>query len=465
MGLDHGKSSTPNVGSTFSLNIANWDTAYAWGDHGAAGYVEEADFNANTILAATADDTPVALTIAEQRIVGRLTGGDIAAIPIGIADNNMLQVDGTSNVPANLDYAKFTANGLEGKSYAEVLTDLSGQAGAAFSFNSQNLTGVGSIGCGELTLTDGSSINLQEAVTFTGATTENLIKFPDDLAVALDFQEGGTSYLKFVTTNGSEAVVFSKNVSIGTATDMLAPLNITGDTASIEDRHEGIWIRGKTGAYIVQINVRGPRLEIGGGASIDTEPAMSINYLTGKVGIGRTPDYILDVDAGEIGEGNYDGLRIVDTGWKATSHPMLEFYNSNAQFGGGGTLAKIYGEIGSLGQNSKLFFAVADSSKNLQDRMVIDKDGNVGIGTTSPNAKLEVAGAIATSTDVTASGQFFSSKPLTDGFLDNAAFYCASAAGAYAMLDTDNSNTLGVVLRSDHNGTFRVVTGVTSSDS
>ncbi len=102
----------------------------------------------------------------------------------------------------------------------------------------------------------------------------------------------------------------------------------------------------------------------------------------GNVGIGTTtPDYILDIDAGEIGDDNYDGLRIVDTGWTRVSHPMLEFYNSHVDFNG--PLARIYGEIGLLGENSKLYFAVADSSKSLQDRMVIDKDGNVGIGLTT----------------------------------------------------------------------------------
>ncbi len=34
-------------------------------------------YNANTILAADTDDTPAALTIAEQRVVGRMTGGNI----------------------------------------------------------------------------------------------------------------------------------------------------------------------------------------------------------------------------------------------------------------------------------------------------------------------------------------------------------------------------------------------------
>ncbi len=108
-----------------------------------------------------------------------------------------------------------------------------------------------------------------------------------------------------------------------------------------------------------------------------------------RVGIGTaTPCYILEIDAGEIGDHNYDGLRIVDTGWDMVSHPMLEFYNSNELFNG--PLVRIYGEIGNLGTNSKLYFAVADSSKNLQDRMVIDKGGNVGIGLTTIDANYKL---------------------------------------------------------------------------
>ena len=45
-----------------------------------AGAVMEADFNAHTILYATSDNTPEALTVAEQRLVGRKTGGNIAAL-------------------------------------------------------------------------------------------------------------------------------------------------------------------------------------------------------------------------------------------------------------------------------------------------------------------------------------------------------------------------------------------------
>lgn len=37
-------------------------------------------FNAQTILAAISDNVPIALTVAEQRLVGRITGGNIAAL-------------------------------------------------------------------------------------------------------------------------------------------------------------------------------------------------------------------------------------------------------------------------------------------------------------------------------------------------------------------------------------------------
>lgn len=42
--------------------------------------VQKALFDANTILAANADNTPVAVTIAEDRILGRLTAGNITAL-------------------------------------------------------------------------------------------------------------------------------------------------------------------------------------------------------------------------------------------------------------------------------------------------------------------------------------------------------------------------------------------------
>lgn len=43
----------------------------------ALGAVAKSTYDANSILAANIDDTPIAVTVAEQRIIGRVTGGNI----------------------------------------------------------------------------------------------------------------------------------------------------------------------------------------------------------------------------------------------------------------------------------------------------------------------------------------------------------------------------------------------------
>jgi hypothetical protein len=85
-------------------------------------YVAKALFDAHSVLCATSDNTPAALTVTEQTVVGRLTGGNISAVALGIADNNIIQID-QADVADN-DIAKFTANGLEGRSYTELKADL-----------------------------------------------------------------------------------------------------------------------------------------------------------------------------------------------------------------------------------------------------------------------------------------------------------------------------------------------------
>jgi len=102
------------------LATADWDT---FNDK-----VDKATFDAHSVLAATSDDTPAALTVTEQTLVGRLTGGNIAAVALGIADNNIAQIDSAD--AATGEYAKFTANGIESKSVAEVLSDIGVTSGA-----------------------------------------------------------------------------------------------------------------------------------------------------------------------------------------------------------------------------------------------------------------------------------------------------------------------------------------------
>lgn len=71
-------------------------------------------FDANTIIYATTDNTPVALTVSEQTVVGRATGGAIAAIAI---DSDLSSVSANDDtVPS----AKAT------KAYADLMLPLAG---------------------------------------------------------------------------------------------------------------------------------------------------------------------------------------------------------------------------------------------------------------------------------------------------------------------------------------------------
>lgn len=55
----------------------------------------------------------------------------IHAINHAITDNHLVTVDGTTNAPVDNDYAKWTTLGLEGRTYAEVRTDINVADGAA----------------------------------------------------------------------------------------------------------------------------------------------------------------------------------------------------------------------------------------------------------------------------------------------------------------------------------------------
>jgi hypothetical protein len=51
--------------------------------------------------------------------------------------------------------------------------------------------------------------------SFTGTTGNNILALTDNLADALNVKEGSNSYLKFVTTDSSEAIVAGKVVQLG----------------------------------------------------------------------------------------------------------------------------------------------------------------------------------------------------------------------------------------------------------
>jgi len=171
--------------------------------------VTKALLDAQSVLTAVSDDTPVALVLAEQEVVGRLTGGDVDGIALGIADNNIVQIDDAD--AADDDYAKFTAAGLEGRSFAEVLADLSGQAGAAFDFNAQDVT------VADLIIADGGLIGSASDLDAISIAAGGEVTLSQTLILS-DVVNAGADVDKFLVLDGTG------NVDFRTGTEALADM-------------------------------------------------------------------------------------------------------------------------------------------------------------------------------------------------------------------------------------------------
>jgi hypothetical protein len=99
--------------------------------------VKKALYDANTVLAATSDDTPAAVTVAEQTLVGRITGGDIAALTASQVRTLLALVIGTdveahdadlsaiaALSPSNDDVLQRKAGAWTNRTIAQLLADL-----------------------------------------------------------------------------------------------------------------------------------------------------------------------------------------------------------------------------------------------------------------------------------------------------------------------------------------------------
>lgn len=105
-----------------------------------AGAVMNTDYDAQTVLAATTNDTPAAVTIAEQRLLGRITGGNVTALTPAQIISIIDDADGTGS---GLDADQL--DGLEGSAYlvkalASGTADITNTGGKRIRFNGNYLS-------------------------------------------------------------------------------------------------------------------------------------------------------------------------------------------------------------------------------------------------------------------------------------------------------------------------------------
>jgi hypothetical protein len=235
----------------------------------------------------------------------------------------------------------------------------------------------------------------------------NLLSAPNDASLFINRPTGNA--IRFRESNSEQVTIATGgNVGIGT-TSPGEKLSI-GDTGnvgmSITDGTHTQYVASiatanayGTGSTVGQLYLRGYD---GIGFSGNQGGATHMTLLTGgNVGIGTTsPAYKLDVDSGsgQIAARFYNSsnvstlVYIGDTGNSDFSDLILQsnsgtgeiFKNGTAYSGYGGTLSlNIYNSNG----------AIAFHPNGIANAMFINTSGNVGIGTTAPVTKLQVASA------------------------------------------------------------------------
>ena len=164
-------------------------------------------------------------------------------------------------------------------------------------------------------------------------------------------------------------------------------------------------------------------------------------YFAGKVGIGtESPDGNLEVITSTIVSGASDTVNNVLIGLQAANRPTIILDTADT------TYTNRSWNITNVGSAGKLFIG-----RNGLDVMVMDNDGKVGIGTTSPDSKLDVRGASATPAD---GNQTLSITNTTGGTQLN----IGTAENSYGWIEAREGATLRNLLLNPNGGNVGIGT-------
>jgi hypothetical protein len=267
--------------------------------------------------------------------------------------------------------------------------------------------------------------------TYTGSGAI-AIKPGTDSATAVELQtHGGTNILDIDTTNSrvgigtdspGQNLQIGKAAASGTASNGI--IRVGSMNGSLSYRYWDFGTSQSTSPYNFYIQ--------------DTQmaaPALTVAYSTGNVGIGTTsPGHLLDVENTGTGPQIVAAFGDTDIG-STTSEARIVFNEGGAYYQGIAASVNSYSPY--------LGFSVNSTTNTWAEKMRIQSNGNVGIGTTSPNALLDIGSAATTLGTMRLEGN-------TSGYVQ---LQTAAAAGSWTMTLPTSGGTSGYVLSTNGSGT------------
>ena len=242
-------------------------------------------------------------------------------------------------------------------------------------------------------LTWNSATNSLSATNFVGSGAGLTSLTATNITGNINVSQGGTGLTtltagSILVGNGTSTLIQPSNLTWNSTTNTLSATNFvgsgTGLTSLTATNITGNINVSQGGTGLTTLTAG--RILIGNGTSALTQTAnLTWDNTNNRLGIGITnPQYILDI------QGVQPTLRLLDT--RSDGNAIISFKELTDNYG--------Y-DIAYIGNtDNKLYIRGYDNSPTARIDMTFDRTtGNVGIGTTTPNTKLDVNGNISLKSD------------------------------------------------------------------